>query len=122
MFRLLLFMPLLFHLLAPSIGSAQTPIPFCGLKRLCGEMRTCAEAYYHFSQCGLRRLDADNDGIPCETICGKTHEVMNARIKEQPFLLPKPTKQEGWAYLAALTTSCAEDLYMWGQEDMSRDG
>jgi hypothetical protein len=92
MFRFVFLMSLLFHLLTPSVASAQTPI--CGLKRYCGEMRTCAEAYHYFSQCGLRRLDADNDGIPCETICGKTHAVMNERIKEQPFQLPTPTKQE----------------------------
>ena len=41
----------------------------CG-KRTCKEMSSCAEARFHLTQCGMRRLDRDNDGIPCESICG----------------------------------------------------
>lgn len=41
----------------------------CGGKRTCGEMNSCAEAYHYLNQCGLGRLDRDNDGIPCESIC-----------------------------------------------------
>ena len=41
----------------------------CGSKRTCKEMRSCAEARYYLNQCGLRRLDRDSDGIPCESIC-----------------------------------------------------
>jgi prophage muMc02, nuclease len=40
----------------------------CG-KRTCKEMSSCAEARFHLTQCGMRRLDRDNDGIPCESIC-----------------------------------------------------
>jgi hypothetical protein len=43
----------------------------CGLKRYCGEMTSCAEAYFYLNQCGLRRLDGDGDGVPCERICGR---------------------------------------------------
>jgi deoxyribonuclease-1 len=32
-------------------------------------MSSCAEARYHLEQCGNGRLDRDNDGIPCESIC-----------------------------------------------------
>ena len=42
----------------------------CGGKRTCKEMSSCAEARYYLNQCGLRRLDRDSDGIPCESICG----------------------------------------------------
>lgn len=42
----------------------------CGTKRLCGQMNSCAEARFHLTQCGLRRLDSDRDGIPCESLCG----------------------------------------------------
>lgn len=42
----------------------------CG-KRTCKEMSSCAEARFHLTQCGMRRLDRDNDGIPCESICGQ---------------------------------------------------
>ena len=41
----------------------------CGTKRLCGEMRSCEEAFYYLRNCGLRRLDGDSDGVPCESIC-----------------------------------------------------
>ena len=45
----------------------------CAEKK-CGQMQSCAEAYYHFSICGEGERDADNDGIPCENVCGKTME------------------------------------------------
>lgn len=41
----------------------------CGEKRFCREMRSCAEAEFYLRQCGLTRLDGDNDGIPCESLC-----------------------------------------------------
>ena len=41
----------------------------CGSKRFCREMNSCAEAMFYLRQCGVRRLDGDNDGIPCESIC-----------------------------------------------------
>lgn len=41
----------------------------CGSKRTCGQMNSCAEAYHYLNTCGLRRLDRDGDGVPCESIC-----------------------------------------------------
>ena len=41
----------------------------CGSKRYCGEMRSCEEAQFYLTQCGLGRLDGDSDGIPCERLC-----------------------------------------------------
>jgi endonuclease YncB( thermonuclease family) len=41
----------------------------CGSKRYCTQMTSCAEAQFHFRQCGLARLDGDRDGIPCEQLC-----------------------------------------------------
>lgn len=41
----------------------------CGSKRFCKQMASCAEAKFYFNQCGLKRLDRDNDRIPCESIC-----------------------------------------------------
>lgn len=43
----------------------------CGGKRYCSEMSSCEEAEFYFNRCGLSRLDRDNDGIPCESLCGK---------------------------------------------------
>lgn len=42
----------------------------CGSKRYCKEMTSCAEAKAFVSQCGLRGMDGDQDGVPCEKLCG----------------------------------------------------
>ena len=41
----------------------------CEGKKYCKEMKSCAEAKFYLTQCGLTKLDRDKDGIPCETIC-----------------------------------------------------
>lgn len=56
-------------------GAALPAVPeaagfVCGRKRYCREMRSCAEARFYLAECGLRRLDGDGDGVPCETLCG----------------------------------------------------
>lgn len=38
-------------------------------KKTCKQMRSCDEAYHHLRVCGNKRLDCDQDGIPCENIC-----------------------------------------------------
>ncbi|WP_115225458.1 excalibur calcium-binding domain-containing protein [Bergeriella denitrificans] len=38
-------------------------------KRFCKEMSSCSEAKFYLNKCGVRRLDRDGDGIPCESIC-----------------------------------------------------
>ncbi|MXY05613.1 MAG: thermonuclease family protein [Gammaproteobacteria bacterium] len=43
----------------------------CGTKRICREMISCAEARFHLVTCGLRTLDGDRDGEPCEKLCRK---------------------------------------------------
>lgn len=53
---------------APSSRSNSSEFT-CGTKRLCTRMTSCAEARFHFEQCGLSRLDGDHDGIPCERLC-----------------------------------------------------
>lgn len=49
---------------------SQTEESACGGKYLCKEMDSCDEAKHYLNDCGLSRLDRDNDGIPCESICG----------------------------------------------------
>lgn len=41
----------------------------CEGKRFCREMNSCDEAKFYLNQCGVNRLDGDNDGVPCEKIC-----------------------------------------------------
>jgi endonuclease YncB( thermonuclease family) len=51
---------------APATGTA---VFTCGTKTYCREMRSCDEARFFLSQCGLTRLDGDGDGVPCEKLC-----------------------------------------------------
>lgn len=41
----------------------------CETRKTCGMMRSCDEAMFHLRQCGNSRLDGDNDGVPCESVC-----------------------------------------------------
>lgn len=41
----------------------------CSGKRFCKQMISCEEARYYLEVCGVHRLDRDNDGIACESIC-----------------------------------------------------
>jgi hypothetical protein len=38
-------------------------------KRTCSVMTSCAEARTALRQCALPQLDADGDGVPCESLC-----------------------------------------------------
>ena len=41
----------------------------CGAKRYCHQMTSCEEAGFYLTQCGVKSLDGDGDGVPCETRC-----------------------------------------------------
>ena len=41
----------------------------CDIRKTCKQMVSCAEAKFYLNQCGVQRLDRDNDGVPCESIC-----------------------------------------------------
>lgn len=41
----------------------------CGTKRFCKQMATCDQARYFLSVCGVKQLDGDGDGRPCEALC-----------------------------------------------------
>lgn len=54
----------------PSYAMPKTGGKFtCSGKRFCKEMSSCSEAKFYLNKCGVRRLDRDGDGIPCESIC-----------------------------------------------------
>ena len=55
-------------------GESEPPSEFfgeCDSKNFCTEMTSCAEARYFLQNCELGSLDADSDGIPCESLCGE---------------------------------------------------
>jgi endonuclease YncB( thermonuclease family) len=41
-----------------------------GKNAYCKSMKSCAEAMFYLKKCGAAKLDRDNDGIPCEKLCG----------------------------------------------------
>lgn len=69
--RVLIFVLAIIAGLGQSGALAQS----CSDRLYCSEMRSCAEADFHFRQCRETERDADNDGIPCENICGDTMAI-----------------------------------------------
>ena len=60
------------HAAAP-LGTAPletAPGLACGGKKYCSEMVSCEEARHYLAQCGIKTLDGDGDGVPCEKLCG----------------------------------------------------
>lgn len=51
---------------APALDAAASA---CGKKRYCSQMVTCEEAKFYFTQCRLKTLDKNGDGVPCENLC-----------------------------------------------------
>lgn len=49
--------------------TAASPEPTCGNKKRCSEMASCEEARHYFTICGIKALDSDGDGTPCEKLC-----------------------------------------------------
>ena len=41
----------------------------CSGKHTCSKIKSCKEAYFYLEVCGIKRLDRDKDGIPCEKLC-----------------------------------------------------
>lgn len=49
--------------------SSSRPVVACGHKKHCNQMTSCEEARLYLVQCGMKSLDADNNGVPCELLC-----------------------------------------------------
>jgi hypothetical protein len=132
---------LIFAVAASASPSIAADLAVCGSKTVCGDMATCAgvaysaEAVHYLTQCGLSDLDRDGDGIPCETICGKTLATMQARMAAQPFVASCIAQIVPDAMEATFTcggkrtckqmTSCSEArfyLSSCGVRSLDRDG
>ena len=53
---------------SPAINSTSVSGQ-CGAKRYCKEMSSCEEAKFYLQQCGVKTIDGDGDGVPCEKLC-----------------------------------------------------
>ena len=54
---------------APAPAATSAAGFTCGSKQYCREMTSCNEARFYLTQCGVKSLDGDGDGTPCETLC-----------------------------------------------------
>ena len=68
--------------LAPLLA---IPAYGCLLEKTCKQMESCAEAAYYLNVCGHGKRDGDGDGIPCESICGKTQADYQRRRSSVTF-------------------------------------
>jgi hypothetical protein len=59
----------------PSFSTAPVATPsagwICGTKTTCGQMSSCDEAKFYLATCGVKRLDGNGDGVPCEKLCNR---------------------------------------------------
>lgn len=61
---------------ASANGHAALPTG-CGKKKRCSEMASCEEAKFYLTQCGVKSLDGNGDGVPCENLCAPQKSVSN---------------------------------------------
>ena len=61
----------------PFIDSAHSEPTSCGNKKRCSEMSSCEEARHYFAQCGVKTLDGNGDGVPCEKLCAPQKKIKN---------------------------------------------
>jgi hypothetical protein len=53
----------------PPTSAARSSGFTCAGKRYCREMTSCEGAKFYLTVCGVRSLDGDGDGVPCERLC-----------------------------------------------------
>jgi micrococcal nuclease len=53
---------------APA-GKQAASRPACGSKHYCSQMLSCEEATFYFTQCHVKTLDKNGNGLPCENLC-----------------------------------------------------
>lgn len=53
----------------PPVTQAPAGVWQCGSKTRCSQMQSCDEARFYLQQCSVKRLDANGDGEPCESLC-----------------------------------------------------
>ncbi len=80
----------LIALLALAAATSTRVAAFDCVEKKCTQMQSCAEAYHHLTVCGEAVRDRDNDGIPCENVCGKTIDEMKERLGPSPARQPLP--------------------------------
>jgi hypothetical protein len=66
-------MPIMAEECSGSINPFSAKLPVarvdCSAKKYCKDMSICDEAKAYLIQCGMKNLDRDGDGVPCEALC-----------------------------------------------------
>ncbi|MDG2198511.1 MAG: excalibur calcium-binding domain-containing protein [SAR324 cluster bacterium] len=66
-------MPIVAEECSGSINPFSAKLPVarvdCSAKKYCKDMSICDEAKAYLIQCGMKNLDRDGDGVPCEALC-----------------------------------------------------
>lgn len=57
------------HVASVSVAGGAS-LSGCGNKKRCSEMTSCEEATHYLTQCGIKTLDGNGDGVPCDKLCG----------------------------------------------------
>lgn len=58
---------------APSSSTVDAQFS-CSGKRFCRQMSSCAEAHFYLERCAVSSLDGNDDGEPCEQLCGTINQ------------------------------------------------
>lgn len=85
----------------------------CGDRRpYCNNMSSCHDALYYLEICRRKRLDKDDDGIPCEAICGQKLtprlKAMKEKIKHQGETKLGLIPNTATSFQCGLKRSCRE--------------
>jgi micrococcal nuclease len=58
------------HKSEPDVPPVLRPGDYtCGTKHHCSQMRSCNEAHYYLTACGVQALNPEGDGVPCKKLC-----------------------------------------------------
>ncbi|ATW43454.1 excalibur calcium-binding domain-containing protein [Glaesserella parasuis] len=78
-----------------GLATATTASAFsCSDGRYCKDMSSCEQAQYLLKQCGMKNLDRDGDGIPCENVCGKGGSKAKGGKAKKATLFSKSSKSK----------------------------
>ncbi|MDE2856021.1 MAG: thermonuclease family protein [Chloroflexota bacterium] len=72
------------------------------VSKYCKDMSSCEEAVYQLTVCGYGRLDRNNDGIPCESICTASAFAAVKIVTPAPVLVEE-TAATGAAEIGPVT-------------------
>jgi hypothetical protein len=108
------FLFLIYLLITLSCNSSSYAQSCTQGRPYCKNISSCLDAMYYLEICGLRRLDRDGDGIPCEDVCGQkfTPQILDLKQKlkaqgqNKLRLIPQSTS----VLKCGLKNSCREML------------